>query len=303
MIREMAWGFPVALYLFVGGMCAAAFYVGVFADIFSKGKLRDLARLGSYCVLVPIVIGLLMLVVDLGHPFRFWHLIFQVYPEMRVVFEPSAVMSWGVWVLIIFTCICGVAYPLFWLAEEPFAKKLPILPLFAGKEKIRKLLGIMGLPFSLGVAAYTGVLLAASSVPVWSSTPLLPALFIVSATSTGMAAIMVMMVLTKHNDHEAMAKLERGDNTLIFIEIAVVIALLLAVLFAAPSVETLKNLLIGSYAVFFWVGFIITGLLLPMMIQRFGFKQRNAGTGLALASSLLVLFGGFFLRYIMLMAV
>ncbi len=303
MIREMAWGFPVALYLFVGGMGAAAFYVGVIADIFSKGKLRDVARFGSYCILIPIVVGLLMLVIDLGHPFRFWHLMLQFYPTTRIVFEPGAVMSWGVWVLVVFTCLCGVLYPLFWLAEEKFAEKLPILPMLKGKEGFRKLLGIAGLPFAIGVAAYTGVLLAATSVPIWASTPLLPMLFIVSATSTGMAAILVMMVLAKHDNHEVMAKIERGDNTIIFIEMAVVIILLLAIAFAAPSTESLKNLILGSYAVFFWVGFIITGLVLPMFIQRYSLKKHNAGTGLVLASSLLVLFGGFFLRYIMLMAV
>lgn len=303
MIREMAWGFPVALYLFVGGMSAAAFYIGVLADLFSKGRLRDVARFGSYCILLPIVVGLLMLVIDLGHPFRFWHLMFQMYPEMRIVFEPGSVMSWGVWVLVLFTVVCGLAYPILWLAEEKFARNLPVLSALAGKEKLRKVLGFLGLPFSLGVAAYTGVLLAATSVPMWSSTPLLPALFVVSATSTGIAAIMVIMVLTDNKDHQILSRLERGDNALIFLEIAVVIVLLLAVLFAAPSAEGLKNLLIGSYAVFFWVGFIITGLLLPLAIQRYGMKRQHGGTGLALASSLLVLFGGFYLRYIMLMAV
>lgn len=303
MSRELVWGLPVALYLFVGGMAAAAFYVGVFADLFSRGKLRDIARLSSYVVLIPTVIGLLMLVIDLGQPLRFWHLMFQFNPTTRIVFEPGSVMSWGVWILVVFSCLCGVAYPLFWLAEEKFARNMPVLPALAGREKVRKTLGVLGLPFAMGVAAYTGVLLSATSVPVWATTPILPVLFIISATSTGLAAILVMMVLTKHDDHEAMEKVEKGDNALILIEIAVVIVLVIALFLAAPWTDALQNLLVGKYAVFFWIGFIFTGLILPLFIQRYNLKKQHAGTGLVLAGSLLVLFGGFFLRYIMLLAV
>lgn len=303
MSRELVWGLPVALYLFVGGMSAAAFYVGVFADLFSRGKLRDIARLSSYVVLIPTVIGLLMLVIDLGQPLRFWHLMFQFNPTTRIVFEPGSVMSWGVWILVIFSCLCGVAYPLFWLAEEKFARNLPVLPALAGREKLRKTLGVLGLPFAMGVAAYTGVLLSATSVPVWATTPILPVLFTVSATSTGLAAILVMMVLTKHDDHDAMGKIEKGDNALILIEIAVVMVLVIALFLAAPWTDALQNLLVGKYAVFFWIGFIFTGLILPLFIQRYSLKKPHAGTGLVLAGALLVLFGGFFLRYIMLLAV
>ncbi|KNZ69002.1 polysulfide reductase NrfD [Thermincola ferriacetica] len=303
MSRELVWGLPVALYLFVGGMSAAAFYVGVFADLFSRGKLRDIARLSSYVVLIPTVIGLLMLVIDLGQPLRFWHLMFQFNPTTRIVFEPGSVMSWGVWILVIFSCLCGVAYPLFWLAEEKFARNLPVLPALAGREKLRKTLGVLGLPFAMGVGAYTGVLLSATSVPVWATTPILPVLFTVSATSTGLAAILVMMVLTKHDDHDAMGKIEKGDNALILIEIAVVMVLVIALFLAAPWTDALQNLLVGKYAVFFWIGFIFTGLILPLFIQRYSLKKPHAGTGLVLAGALLVLFGGFFLRYIMLLAV
>ncbi len=299
MANELAWGLPIATYLFLGGLTAAAYYVGVIADIVSNGRFKNLARLGSYIVFVPIGIGLLMLLFDLGQPARFWHLMFQNGPlNDGFIFRPSSVMSFGVWLLIGFSLFCGVAYPFMWIAED---KKIPGL---AGKETLRKLIGILGLPFAVLVAVYTGVLLSVSSQPVWADTPFLPVLFVISATSTGFAAIFLAVLFFHREDAEAMVRLERGDRILIILELAVVAILFIMLLFSPDAAGPVKNLMIGEYAVFFWVGFIIPGLLLPLYMQLY--IKQNRGRilkNLAITSALLVLFGGFYLRYIILLAV
>jgi len=236
---------------------------------------------------------------DLGQPVRFWHLMFQNGPlNSGPVFRSSSVMSFGVWLLNGFSLICGVAYPLMWLAYD---KQVPGL---ADKEGLRKLLGILGLPFALLVMVYTGVLLAVSAKPVWADTPILPVLFVISATSTGFAAIILALLFFHREDSEAIARLEKGDRLLVKLEMAVVAVLVAALLFSPGAAGPVKNLLVGDYAVFFWVGFVIPGLLLPFYVQRY--TQRNHGRpmrSLAVTAALLVLFGGFFLRYVVLLAV
>jgi formate-dependent nitrite reductase membrane component NrfD len=49
-------------------------------------------------------------------------------------------------------------------------------------------LAVAGLPSALTLGGYTGVLLGTTSVPVWSTSPLLGALFMASSLSTGAAA-------------------------------------------------------------------------------------------------------------------
>jgi polysulfide reductase chain C len=299
MAKELAWELPVAVYLFLGGLAAAAYYIGVIADLVSKGRFRNIARAASYIVLVPISIGLVMLLLDLGQPSRFWHLMFQTGPlNTGLIFRPSSVMSLGVWILIGFSLFCGVAYPLMWLAED---RKMPGLE---GREGLRRLIGILGLPFAFLVAAYTGVLLAVTSMPVWADTPLLPALFVVSATSTGFAAIMLALLFFRREEDDALTRLEKGDNLLIKLEMGIVTVLLALLLFSPSTAGPAKNMIIGEYAVFFWIGFVFPGLLLPLFIQQHARRQHNQGLKqFAAVSALLVLFGGFYLRYIILLAV
>lgn len=239
-----------------------------------------------------------MLLLDLGQPLRFWHLVFQSGPlNTGLIFRSSSVMSLGVWILTGFSLLCGVAYPLMWLAED---RKIPGL---GGREGLRRLIGIFGLPFAFLVAAYTGVLLAVTSMPVWADTPLLPALFVVSATSTGFAAIMLALIFFRREESEALARLEKGDSLLIKLEMGIVAVLLALLLFSPSAAGPVKNLIVGDYAVFFWVGFVFPGLLLPFFIQRH--TQQYHGRvlkHLVVASALLVLFGGFFLRYVILLA-
>lgn len=292
MINELNWGLPIALYLFLGGMSAAAFYIAVMADVVGKGEYENVAKAGAYVVLAPICIGLLMLVLDLGKPFKFWHLIFQNGPlNSGLVLRFGSVMSLGAWLLGGFVLICGVIYPLMWWAEGKFSPNL------------RRTVGLVGMPFALLVAIYTGVLLAATAEPVWANTPLLPVLFVLSATSTGMAAIMVVLAYTGKFEQDVISRLEKGDNLLIKFELVVAAILFVALLFSSGAAGLVRNLMFGDYAVFYWVGFIIVGLLLPLAIQKYSLNGHSTGNSrLALVSALLVLFGGFFLRYIVLLA-
>lgn len=304
MPNEQSWGFPIAFYLFLGGMSAAAYYIGVIADLVGKGRYRDVARLGSYIVIAPICVGLIALVFDLGQPLRFWHLLFQAGPlNQGVILLPVSVMSLGTWILVLFSLLCGVCYPLMWLAEERVGRNAPLIPILAGREGLRRFIGILGLPVALLVAVYTGVLLAATSRPVWADTPLLPPLFVLSATSTGIAAIILLMALNRAGNHEILARLERGDSLVIKLELAMVALLFIALFFSPGAVGMAKNLMFGNYSVLFWLGFIIVGLVLPLAMQRHGLRQSSGvANRLAVISSALVLIGGFYLRYIILLA-
>lgn len=298
MVKEM-WGFPVALYLFLGGLSAASHYISVLADLSGREKFKNVARAGAYAVFLPIAIGLIMLIIDLGRPLRFWHLFFQVGPLHRGLVWKGSPMSIGAWVLLLFTLFCGVLYPLFWLAEERFARA-SFLAALAGREGLRRKVGLIGLPFSIAVAAYTGVLLATSGQPVWADTPLLPVLFVLSATSTGLAAIMLMLRFLAREDWVAMAAVEKGDNLIIKLEL-VVVAVFFVILFFFPDASRIvRNLLFGAYAVFFWLGFIGAGLMLPLLMQKQSFATHTQR--LMVPAALLVLVGGFYLRFIVLLA-
>lgn len=303
MTFKVVWGFPVALYLFLGGMTSAAYYIGVLAELFSKGKYKNLARVASYVVFIPIVIGLLMLLVDLGRPLSFYRLMVQFWPSVHLVFQEGSVMSAGVWLLILYIAVCGVIYPAFWLAEEKIGSRLPVIKMLKGKENLRKIVGYVGLAPAFLVSIYTGVLLAATSGALWGSTPFLPILFVASAGSAGVAAIVLALALHKKPNIEALDKLIHADIVYIYLESLTVVFLLVTLFFADQAVEAIKRMLIGNFAVLFWVGFGLVGIVLPYLMDHYHIRVRHgAGKGLPVAGAILGIFGGFFLRYLVLMA-
>lgn len=293
-MHSVNWPIIIAIYLFIAGMGVAAFYTGMMANLFSGGKYEKMAKYGSYIAVPSVIIGLMMLVIDLGRPLYFWHFILTL--------RPTSTMSLGTWFLTAFTISAGI-YMLTWLAEEKFAKDLPILPMFAGKQGLRKVAGLVALPFSFLIAGYTGVLLAGTSAALWSSTPFFGLLFLISATSTGMAALLLVYVKT-NGDAEVINRLAKADITVIIFEIVALVVLLGSLKVNAPDAASV--ILSGAYSLPFWVGIVLCGLLVPFGVELYELVTSKAHAApkmtMPALAGCLVLVGGFLMRYVMLYA-
>ncbi len=286
-MHEVNWPIIIAIYLFLAGVGVAAFYTGILSNLFSGGKYRKLGKYGSYIGVPLIIIGILMLLFDLGRPFYFWHFLLN--------FSLSSTMSLGVWLLSAFVIFGGLNM-LTYLAEEDFAQNSSLLGAFKGKEGLRSCTGYLGLILGILTAAYTGVLLASTSAALWSSTQYLGLLFLVSATSTGMAALMLVLAWRKE-EIGIIHKLAKADMIVVLFEIIVLALMFYALSATAPAAASV--VLGGAYAVWFWVGIIGCGLVLPVIIDIAASKK---AFGAPMLASILVLVGGFLLRYVMLYA-
>ncbi len=293
-MHSVTWPAIIAVYLFIAGMGVAAFYTGQLANLISGGKYEKMAKYGSYIAVPAIVFGLLMLISDLGRPLYFWHFVMG--------FRPTSTMSLGTWFLTVFTITAGI-YMLTWLAEEEACKSLPIIPMFANKTGLRKLCGLVALPFSFLIAGYTGVLLASTSAKLWNSSPFLALLFVISATSTGMAAL-ILVYIWRGNDLGAVKKLAKADLFVIVLEVVALIILLTSLKANAP--EAVAVILNGSYAMLFWIGIIVCGLAGPLVVELYELftakNHTNPSLTIPAIAGLLVLLGGFLMRYVMLYA-
>jgi len=293
-MHEVNWPALIAVYLFMAGVGAAAFYTGVLADIFSNGKYRRLAKYGAYIGVPLIVGGVLMLLFDLGKPMSFWRFLLN--------FNASSTMSIGVWLLSAFIVLGGLN-ALTWLAEEKFAGNSGILGAFKNKAGLRRFSGLVGMPVGLLTAGYTGVLLASTSSALWSSTSYLGLLFLISATSTGIAALMLVLAWRKE-DFAVIQKLAKADAMVIVFEMIVFCLLLLALGSGAP--EAAAVILKGSFSVVFWLGIVACGLVIPLIVEIYNMFSVKLHTGndftVPVVASVLILVGGFLLRYVFLFA-
>ena len=116
------------------------------------------------------------LVLDLGDPLRFHH--------MLRVFKPSSPMSLGTWCLTIYSLPLTVAAALSLLPEGGMAL-----------EWVRRLAVVLGLLPALGSAVYKGVLLSTNAQPGWRDARWLGGYLTNSALLLGCAEMLALSVL------------------------------------------------------------------------------------------------------------
>ncbi|HVC65461.1 MAG TPA: NrfD/PsrC family molybdoenzyme membrane anchor subunit [Candidatus Dormibacteraeota bacterium] len=144
--------------------------------------------------------------------------------------------------------------------------------------------------FGFFLASYTGVLLSATALPFWSDARLMGALFLASGASTGMAAISLLLYLTGDSAGEGFKKVKRADRFAIVFEMAVLVLFLVLLGSAGAPLTS------GHLAPLFWGGLVVLGLVIPLLVDVLGARWVPA-----VIPAVLVLVGGFILRYVVVM--
>ena len=172
----------------------------------------------------------------------------------------------------------------------------------------------VNLIFAVLLMTYTGALLASSNQPIWSSTLLLPALFVASALCTGVALLIIMALIINAVKRGSSAGLTIPRETIgqmakalvwvISIELVVMAgyAIWLSISTMSGAGEALSLLTIGTLAIPFWVVVVLIGLLIPLallIINRGKALAAKATLNIVVASATCVLLGGLALRAVM----
>jgi len=283
---QESWGPLLAWDLFLGGAGAGAYLIAVIA-LWLGDPYRRLARPGVYVGPVLVALGALLLLIELGQPLRFW----------RGFLRPtSSVMSVGIILISLFIAL-GFIHIL--------APRLGI------GERLQRWLGSLNALFGLGIMVYTGLLLGASKgVPFWS-TPLLPVLFLLSALLSGAATMVLLVVLLRGGQPKEVQ--EAADRfvvslspivtALVVMELIALFSLLFLVTGSRTStVESVQFLLAGGFAVAFWLGVVLIGLLAPLVlafwvVARRGKMATDQAVSFSFLIATLLLVGGIVLRY------
>ena len=310
MTEGLNWGLPIIMYLFLAGMGAGAVTVSssmLLRGGGGRGVHHEIARYGALLGPLPVIIGTGLLVLELGsfeagNYFRFLNL----YMVMNL-----SPMSVGTWLLTVFMAT-SVVYAYTYIHFVPF---------FLGDRLVwRRRMAWANLPLGLAVAIYTGVLLGAMPArPFWNS-PVLAFLFMISALSTGIALIIFTRALftrghlsEEHREivHKSGYLLAASDTMLIGVELLV---LFLFVMFAYLTVGDVRLAIEtilpgGPLSVMFWTGVVLIGLVIPGLLELYFvipsllYRRKytvSRYTELVIAAA--VIFGGFVLRYVVVVA-
>ena len=290
-VASPEWEWWLVGYFFLGGIAAGSYFMAALIELIGTEEDRELAKVSYYIAFPLVLVCTVFLILDLGRPERFWHMMLQsetLYP----VFKYWSPMSVGSWALAIFGALSSLSF-VGVLAEDSrfglgrfskLARALHRGPIGIGFALICAAVGFF-------IASYTGALLTASNQPFWSDSPVIGALFLASAASTGIAT---MLLLRRHStSHASLAKLEEADSWAIGLE------LVMMVIFVVSLGSLALPFLASGMGILLVIGTVVLGLIVPLalrFVRRFR-SRWSMGTAAAL-----VLVGGFVLRYSILMA-
>jgi Ni/Fe-hydrogenase subunit HybB-like protein len=185
--KAPAWHGLVAWDMLFNGMTTGLFLVAALSELAAPDVFTSVAKTAYPVAFVLLLVDLLCLVLDLGDPLRFHH--------MLRVFKPGSPMSLGTWCLTIYSLPLTVAAAI----SLPPAGWMTL-------EWVRWLAVIVGLLPALGSAVYKGVLLSTNAQPGWKDARWLGGYLTNSALMLGCAEMLVLSILMKHEPAAAILR-------------------------------------------------------------------------------------------------
>lgn len=271
----------LAIYFYMTGLSAGSFILSTMAYGFGMKSFKPLGKVGVVMATLLLMLAPVNLLSDLSQPARFWHLFLYL--------NPSSPITWGSFLLTL--------YPLNCLVYAWF--------MFHGDAKRTKLFGMIGIPLALSVHGYTGFILALGKGRVLWNTALMPLLFLVSAMVSGIALMILVVVLKQRffpDDREASRALVRTLSKMLvgaigfdlFLVASDVLVLLTS---HEEAYQAAVLILRGSFAPFFVGVELLLGSLIPLLLLLI--PKTGRSTFAVATASVLVMFGIFAMRYVM----
>ena len=169
--HEAPLGIPIAIYFYLTGLSAGSFILSTLAYGFGIKKFLPISKVGVVLAVMLLVLAPINLIIDLAQPLRFWHL----FPYLQF----TSPITWGTFLLSI--------YPLNCLIYATF--------MFLGNHRLTKFFGLVGIPLAVSVHGYTGFILAVSKGRALWNTALMPSYFLISAMVSGIALMMLVVII------------------------------------------------------------------------------------------------------------
>ena len=272
---NLVWDSTIAIYLFLLGISSGAVQLAIaYRNSFKIEKpsenwmIRSAAILGT----IPTLIGLTLLVFHLTKPWTFWKLMFN--------YNGTSVMSMGVMLFQAYMAVLVVWIAIMfkdWLAVL-INRYLPMFKFVLSwidfaESKLLKPIEFVLFTLAAVLGAYTGFLLSALISYPMLNNPVLPALFLASGTSSGIAAtfLMILIVGKLSGDSKEIHFIHKFEVPIMVTELGLLVAFFVGLHFGGADKQlALHNALTGTWGMVFWVGVFLIGILIPLIANLFG---------------------------------
>ena len=104
------WGWYIVLYFFCGGLAGGTYFIATLLHLVGDPRDREAVWLGYLLSFPLLLVCALLLILDLGVPHRFWHMVVQSKNIPEPMFKPWSPISLGTWILQIFGLFSAPAF-------------------------------------------------------------------------------------------------------------------------------------------------------------------------------------------------
>jgi Ni/Fe-hydrogenase subunit HybB-like protein len=184
MSDQVSWGLYIANFTFLVGLAAGGVMMVIPAYLYHDRKMHDVVIIGELLAIASIIMCLLFVIVDLGRPDRFWHML----PGLGKFNWPVSMLTWDVIVLngylLLNLHICGYLLYMRFLGKTP-APRVYIPFVF------------VSIVWAISIHTVTAFLYCGlGGRPFWNTALLAPR-FLVSAFVAGPAFIVVVLLIMR----------------------------------------------------------------------------------------------------------
>ncbi len=176
---EVSWGFYIGNFTFMVGIAAAAIMLVIPAYIYNWKPIKEIVILGELLAISAIIMCLLFILVDMGHPERFWHMI----PGIGKLRLGQSILAWDsvaltFYLILNFIIVSHILFRTFKI--QNYSKKYAI-PLI-----------LLSIPAGIAIHTITAFLYnGIAARPFWNSAILAPK-FLASAFCSGPAIMIIL---------------------------------------------------------------------------------------------------------------
>ena len=278
--HEAPLGVPIAIYFYMTGLSAGSFLISTMAYGLGMVKYKPVGKIGVVLAILLLGLAPLNLIIDLGQPLRFWHLLFYL--------QPTSPITYGSFLLTI--------YPINCLIYGAF--------MFAGNAKLTRLFGLIGIPLALSVHGYTGFIMALGKARALWNTALMPTYFLVSAMVSGIALMILVVIIQglffspdRKINKELAFDFGRMLAYTILLDLFLVFSDMVLLMTLDPEArEAAQLLLSGAFSTYFLGIEMFLGALVPVVILLSPLKRRLVPVAIA---AFLAMVGVMAMRYVM----
>ena len=283
------WGVYIVNFVFFIGISYAGTLVSAVLRITGANWRTPLTRMAEVIAIVALMIGGLMPFIDLGRPERMANLFIFGRLISPLVWDVLAITTYFIACLIYLylPLIPDLAIMRDSLGKESSLIKRKFYTFFAAgwsntpeqKQKLEKGISVMAIviiPVAIFVHTVVAYIFAMTLRPGWNSTIYGP-YFVIGAIFSGIAAILVVMVIFRKAFHLEEYIVEKHFRYISYLLMTLLLAytyftfseyLTVGYKSEGAEKELLGQLMLGKSAVWFWA-FVIGGILIPAFLIVF----------------------------------